>query len=74
MACVLCGQMKRLVRWGAATFFACTIGFEVPALTGSGSMFQPAALGRAALLFVAAVVGMCRTGCVSAIVVNCSIC
>lgn len=53
--------MKRLVRWGAATFFACTIGFEVPALTGSGSMFQPAALGRAALLFVAAVVGMCRT-------------
>ena len=41
---------------GSSLFFACTIGFGIPSLTGDG-MFSGPALARGALLTIAAVVG-----------------
>lgn len=39
-------KVKRFERWGAALFFAATIGFGVPSLTKEGGLFDPSALVR----------------------------
>lgn len=52
-------QMKRLSRWGAALFFAATIGFSVPTVA---VLFSGAAAGRGALVLLAATVGKSLIG------------
>ena len=52
-------QMKRIVRWGSALFFAGTIGFSVPSLS---VLFSPAAASRGILLLLAAALGKSFVG------------
>jgi hypothetical protein len=49
-------QMKRLLRWGTALFFAATISFGIPRVS---ILFSRSALGRGAALLAA---GACCAG------------